>query len=430
MLKRLSVVLLLTSLQAVVAAKKPTGAELCPGEDRLTCLWRQKLPQAFVDEWIETLSQKSGRGLPIEAEIETGIDAILENHAILFTPEQDEIVAKLPKTPLYGKLKAWASFRRGLAAKEAMELLPKGHPWRGPLARTLTLAMARAGKVKDAIRILREEMEAVRKPWPDPRAMAPYALQLARFQYQFGDLDEAEKWYGLVPAHTPEYLKAQEELLWVWLRETKTEKLRGLLETLTLPIFADKFAPEIYVVRAVSNLKLCHYEDAKKDFDTFSEVNLKWAKPMEEAPRVAQPQRPPELDWYTTLVVKAIESRAKEAEQIKALGWSEPLKTVAANQQWLETVRVREYRRQWRNASTSLREAIIKMKFVKVELRQEIIDAVAITEETKHRQMARQNMQASLASELEGKDMVFPFDGTVWPDELFRLRSNAFNGCL
>ncbi len=428
MLKSLS--LLLCGLAFQVQGAQADA--FCQGSERLACLWNKQLAQTFVDEWLVSLKKKSGQGTALEAEIEKGIDALLEENGVLFTPAQEEIVSALPKTPLYGHLKAWTSFRRGLAAKESLDALPKLHPWRGRLARSVSLAMARNGMVRAAISLVGTEVEAAAASGKKVQAetLSENTLQLARLYYQYGDLDEAEKWYELVPVSTNSYLKAQEELLWVWLRKGNSERLRGTLASLTLPFFEDKLAPEIYVVRAISNLKLCHYEDSKKDFDAFVRVNEKWAKPMEEAPRLAAPPRPPELDWYTAMVERGLERREREVAAVKALGWTESAQALAANQAWLKGVLVKEYRRQWRNANAELREAIVKMRFVKVELHQEILRKHQVAEDTEFKRAAQKNVQASLSRDLQDKDLVFPYDGSVWPDELFRLRSNAFNGCL
>ena len=93
-----------------------------------------------------------------------------------------------------------------------------------------------------------------------------------------------------------------------------------------------------------------------------------------------------------------------------------------------------EYRRQWRNREHALSEAIRKMQFVKVELLSQLryfsklhrspSEPVA-SNDAKEKERAKTDL--NLASD---GDRSFPFDGVVWPDELFKLRSVAMGQCL
>ena len=95
-----------------------------------------------------------------------------------------------------------------------------------------------------------------------------------------------------------------------------------------------------------------------------------------------------------------------------------------------------EYRRQWRNRERELSEAIRKMEFVKVELLSELRFFAKLNGSASG---GTPSAQASEREKNEGKQLlasasdgaaVFPFDGVVWPDELFKLRSVAAGQCL
>ncbi len=405
--------------------------------ERLYCYWKLNLPHTFLNAYVAALSRKHGPKATLwtalENEVGPSLEGFLEKNGVIFTPEQERIIRSLPVSPAYNRLKAWTSFRKGIPAKEAMELLPKGHPWKAALSKTVTLALARKGKNREAIALIKAEMDAAAAVPFRKEVASVYALELARFLYQTGDIDEAEKWYDLVPIGTDEYVPARQELAWIWLRKGDAERLRGTIESLSTPVFDNKMDPELYAVRAVSNLKLCHYEKAQKDFEAFMTANRRWVRAMESAPEAAEPVRPPDVDWYVRLVDRAVASAEVEAEKLsdwKGGPWKKAAAGLSSEQRRLARVRASEYRRQWKNASASLREAIIKMRFVKVELMRQLDEVKMPSVETA---VARENQERAVArldEHVKDSDLVFPYDGVVWPDELFRLRSDASNRCL
>jgi len=405
--------------------------------ERLYCYWKLNLPHTFVNKYLSALSRKHGPKATLwaalEGEIGPSVEGILEKNGIVFTADQERVIRSLPASPINNRLKAWASLRKGLAAKEAMALLPKGHRWKAPLSKTVILALARKGKNRDAMALIRSEMDAAAAEPFRKEVASVYALELARFLYQAGDIDEAEKWYDLVPIGTDEYVPAREELVWIWLRKGDVENLRGTLETLSMPVFDNEMDTELFAVRAVSNLKLCHYEKAQKDFEAFLTANRRWVRAMETAPKAAEPVRPPVVDWYGRLVDRSLATLDREAEDLsdwKGGPWKKASAALVLERKRLAGVRSAEYRRQWKNAAAGLRESIIKMRFVKVELMRQLEEAKVVAGESEASKANQERAVALLDENLKGSDLVFPYDGVVWPDEMFRLRSDASNRCL
>src|SRR5699024_6961811 len=117
--------------------------------------------------------------------------------------------------------------------------------------------------------VLKRDLEPTLDMNGDPKALASHYLQVARLLYQAGALDAAESFYTRIPNGTPQYLEAREELTWVWLRKGDVAKLRGELVTLGSRVFDDQFQPEVHLVRAISNLKLCYYDEVEQDFRVF-----------------------------------------------------------------------------------------------------------------------------------------------------------------
>ena len=158
----------------------------------------------------------------------------------------------------------------------------------------------------------------------------------------------------------------------MWLRKGDGAKLRGALKSLSLPVFDDnRIAPERYVVRAISNVKLCYFGEAQKDLQKFLSDNTRWASAADTALKGRSPQRPPEPDWYTQLVEKAMAKREAEKAELSALGgyWelTEESKLMTEIER-LTDQRDREYRRQWRNYAFEIHQAIERLRFVKLDL--------------------------------------------------------------
>ncbi len=76
----------------------------------------------------------------------------------------------------------------------------------------------------------------------------------------------------------------------------------------------------------------------------------------------------------------------------------------------------------------TLKEAIRKMQFVKIELMTQVR---SLSSEATPVNLPPQPQRLSAAAELKEKgDQTFPFDGVGWADELFHLRSTAQARCL
>jgi tetratricopeptide (TPR) repeat protein len=317
--------------------------------------------------------------------------------------------------------------------------LPPGHPWRRELVRRAAYQLARRGDLRGAASLLEQELVTSRTD------SGSLALELARVRYAQGSLDEAERWYAKVPRDSSGYLSAQEELLWVRLRQGNTARVRGALESLSLSLFDDRLAPEVYAVRAISNLKLCYYGEAEKDFRSFLERNRQWAQKIQSATVAAVPPAPPEPDWYSHLLERAVSARAKERERIKSLiqdSITASLPAVGRQKHWrdaaerveiallrLHKAQDGEYRRQWKNAGVAVREAIRKMRFVKLELMSQLHQGLSPQPDSARAEEGRRKALASIQEESSSR-LSYPFDGVVWPDELFKLRSTASNQCL
>lgn len=418
-------------------------------------LWKLNLPRTFFSQWAQMISEpdylKSPFSVALEQTFSTGIESKLEALALLLEPEQEQAILKLDaaRGPHIAILHAWILSRRSIQGKTTLEALTAKTQLRLRLAETVAWGLAQRKDLAQAARVLKDHAEPVLKELQDPHAVSRYFLQLARLLYQAGAYEGAEDYYEKIPAGSPEYLKAREELTWVWLRMGDNQKLRGSLSTLALPIFKEQFAPEIELVSAVTNLKLCFYDAVQKDLDRFMEKNQPFARQIQSALSAASVPPGPEKDYFSELAERSL--AALQSEHQRLVAFSERsiesvLPAVGKQAHWerssqaleraIELSKKRlqsEYRRQWKNRAHALQEAIRKMKFVKVEylsqLRMLARKAASPSEPVAARQDSIQLSSASAVQRNEG-EIVFPFDGVIWNDELFRLRSLAQSKCL
>ncbi len=418
-------------------------------------LYKMNLPQTFADFWISNLERSSYRDSPVSTHLENtlatfGFDKWFSDSKIQLNEAQIAVVANLNaarSTPVL-TLKAYAAQRNGPKAKEMLTQLPKTHDMLVPLAKTAALMAAKAGDLATAGRTLKTYVEPYLQSKNDAVMWSQYNLQIARLLYQAGSMEGAAQFYQKIPRGSPDYLIAQEELGWVWLRTGTTDRLRGSLQTLSSEVFADRFQPEVYLVRAISNLKFCYYADVEKDFANFLKRNQSFAKEIDGALASNEPPVPHRVSTYAAWAKEALAMRQKESARIAELSQrsiSAVLPAVGVQSHWMEAGKAleratdqtkkmlaTEYRNAWNADRVALREAIRKMQFVRVELLSQLAlaangDQLGSSQSSASREGAAANAPKLVA---DAKDQVYPFEGVVWSDEMFRLRSLARGKCL
>jgi hypothetical protein len=419
-------------------------------------LWKLDLHRTFFSYWAQMISEpgflKSPFSIALEQVFAPGLERKLESLALVLEPEQEQAILKLdPSRGLQiTTLQAWLLSRRSIEGRATLEALTAKTELRLRLAETVAWGLAQRKDLAQAARVLKEHAEPVLKEIQDPHAVSRYFLQLARLLYQAGAYEGAESYYEKIPAGSPEYLKAREELTWVWLRMGDNQKLRGALSTLALPIFKEQFAPEIELVSAVANLKLCFYDAVQKDLDRFMSKNQDFARQIQSALSESLTPPGPEKDFYSDLAERSLAALQSEHVRLSTLSersieaalpavgqqahWERSMESLARTIEHSKKRLQAEYRRQWRNRAHAMQEAIRKMKFVKVEYLSQLRMLARKTAAPNAPVAASQqdSIQLSSASSVrrdEG-EIVFPFDGVIWNDELFRLRSLAQSRCL
>ncbi len=464
-----------TAAHLISAIEKKTPSHLSPLFKALEVyLYRQLgLGQTVVNSWISFASNKiflsHSMGITLSAVLaKDAFDWVMKT-APLLNAEQLAFLESVPASTnntMNLALKSWASLKRGLHTAPLLDKVPRLHPIKIPMARSVVIAYLKKGDVANAGRILKKHLAPVIRATNDINLMREHYLTIARLLYQVGMLEASEEFYQKIPNDTEDYLKAQTELAWVLLRRGEMGRLKGLLTTLGHNLFIDVFNPEIYLVRSIVNLKLCQYKAVHDDFNAFIANNKRWGKKIIEELKREDPGRPSidgndytalkgqtmmfirpnrkssiHDDYYIALYERGLDNLERELSIINdfkekslraalpAVGiqahWKKAANNIAAAKEHQAKRVSTEYRRFWKNRELVLREAIRKMRFVKVEMMgqlQEVQDIVGFKDGDK---------VSTVSSALQKKDQqVFPFDGIIWGDEMFRLYTEAESFCL
>ena len=415
----------------------------------LFALWKLKLGQSFWNEWFEMLRVKRFRNSEAFTALNLSIQEEIQQHfydwAIEIEATQAEFLFSeiTDKHPLYDTIRAHVLLRnvakRLQYAEDLFFRLPDTHPYYVPLAKTLALQFARIGNLGKSGSILKR-MEGHILSSKNPENIASYYLQIARLLYQSGNFAAARSFYQKVPKGSENFLAAREELAWVLLQMGEFGALRGGLQTFRMDIWKDRFLPEIHLVSAIGNLKLCFYSEVKKDFTLFLKKNRRWAKRIEEELKKPNPSKPTQQDFYIKMAEKALSQRLQELKVLEGLAkeslaaalpavgvqphWKAARKTMESFVERARKRQAQEYRRVWRSYRFVLQEAIRKMRFVKVELMGQLSQLASSHRKKKLKGNIKTKLVASNSS------MTFPFDGIVWPDEVFNLQSVTQGECL
>lgn len=412
----------------------------------LYCLYQLRLAQTWTEEWFDQRSTSLKADHPLVVALDQTLGPQLGNwlmqNAVLLTPERAAQAGETSDALLISQnLRAYSRLRGGKDALSVLQTLPMGHPLRYPLALTVSLALAKEGKLGEAGSLLKSQLEAEVLREHQPQRAVQYTLLLARLLYQAQAYDAAETYYRKVPQGSSEFIQARSELAWTLLRKGKMGDLMGEIASLTTGLFDDQFVPESYLIRAVTHLKTCQYAAVATDFDQFVSRYQGWAKKIE-----AQIQSPTESpfrqDFFLNLAENATQQRSQEAANLRGLGqrsieavlpavgiqkhWVDAQNRLEASLAYSEKQLQAERSRQWANRGSILREAIRKMRFVKIEAMSQMRSLVVQSPGAPSQDV----LPTTQSAPLRESDYQFPFDGVLWPDELFRLQGIATQRCL
>lgn len=131
----------------------------------------------------------------------------------------------------------------------------------------LVLAMAQGPDSGIAAKALAHLMKVPN----NPVSQDLMTMTAARLLYQNGFLDAAIKYYQKVPKSSDEWIDAQEEMAWAFIRKGEPQNAIALTKTLVNPVFAAQVGPEPIFLRALSLLKVCDYPGVVDTLKLFKE---------------------------------------------------------------------------------------------------------------------------------------------------------------
>ncbi len=427
---------------------------------RLASLARLGLVQSVVEEWVYSLSSwaQGPAGAQWSSILEVLLprwmtrnpaatwDQALLDRGVILNPEMENEIRALDSKRGVSvvSLQAYASLRKGEQGRKLLSLLSSDNRLKLPLAQTVSLAQARRGDLGAAAMTLKEHAEPALEKQKDFARVSSYLLQIARFLFQAGMWDESESYLRKIPNSAPEFLPSREELAWILLRKGDVSQLRGELASLSTQASLEQFQPELPVVRAISNLKLCSYGAVQEDFESFARDYGSWARRIDAAlASSGSIPAPASMDAFSRLAdlrVKALATEVSKLGELHARSLKTPMPSVVGRQGHWKSLESRmqkrlelarkleqaEYLRQWKNQKIMLGEAIRKLRFVKIEL----LHQIRIAEADARKGMDVVSTSQSGAVKAREGEVVFPLDGVLWPDEFFRIQSQVENRCL
>ena len=139
------------------------------------------------------------------------------------------------------------------------------HPRRSLIEWKLFLAMSLADRTKSAAKLLKQLM----LDSPSHIDKDIMWISVARLLFQNAYLSPAIAYYGKVPRKSEYWMIAQEEMAASYLRKGEPQNALAILMTLVDPKWSVHLTPETYFLKALAELKICHYPRLQKTFDGF-----------------------------------------------------------------------------------------------------------------------------------------------------------------
>ncbi len=435
---------------AMIPAVEATGSatfQNAVDAAHLYSLYRLNLGQSMMTSWMSAMEKDSFSASAAAFALDESmadLDQWLINKKIQISPVHEALIRKIgpSRHPNWLVLNAFALQRKGLLAEEVLSKLAVNSPFRPKLAMTVALAHARKGDLQNAAKTLKLFYEPWMSQAKDPISTSKYSLEIARMLYQIGAIDGAIQFYQKIPKGSPDYVTAREELSWCWLRQNQLSELRGNLATLNSALLNDQFRPESLLVKAISDLKMCRYQDVEKEMQQFVKQNQSWAKKIDAAIQAVEPPQPRVMDDYSRFAVGSLAAQTIELNELESLSnrsvsavfpavgrqkhWADQIQNLKLVMENTRKRQAEEFRRQWKTDRSILQESIRKMQFVKVEWLSQVsqIDGLMGKASTTDDQIN------SAKAKVDAKgEMSFPYDGVVWPDEVFKLKAVSNGQC-
>jgi len=388
--------------------------------------------QTFLSEWIDasTNAQWLGSELSLALDHVVGNQSskLLVNSGFFLTSKQSELLSQIEEVNLQinYSLQGFKALRTGKKATRWIGKLKEDDILRLYLSYSSVLSYARNGKLGASGKLIKKVVE----PWMEETEVTEqvslYYLTLGRLLYQAKAFEQAAVYYKLVPQTSQYFLQARTEHLWVSLQTRDFSSAMGELATLKLPIFEDRFYPEVFVVSAIGHTMLCEFTDARESINRFISTNKVWAKKIEENKKAETPAMINE-NFYITRARKSSKNILRELESLNSKEISRYNVSLTKKNDLIKMALVSESRRQWVNKEKILEGALYKMKFVRIEM---LSRMRALAEGLKDQIPNQDTISRYEAAPAKANQIIFPNDGMLWGDELFNMSAEVKNQCI
>ena len=424
------------ALAASYSVKADTSAKQeMLNASKLYLLWNLKLNQTYFNEWLSLNVDKKFYHSQFAHVIDqiTGRNASdwFVSNGIFLTKIQKSSLDKIKslKSLFNNSAQAIFNLRSGVAGLELIKRLPVNDKLRLRLGDSLILGYARKNELAKSAKLLKEIYEPVLSSETDVEKISSYYMLLARLLYQAKAYEASEHYYSLIPDDSKKFLSAQVEKLWISMRNSNLAKIKGDLKSLTMHMFEDQFLPEVFLVSAMANLKLCQFKDVEKNFNNYVRVQSKFAREIatnlkSESPRVINAD-----DYYLNYLINVENKNIKEQAQLKAINNVNMSKNLVVLTEIKKEALVQkniEIKRKWSNRQKMIESSMRKMRFVKVEF----LSMMRRLNSSLTSNTTNDTVNIKSSGIEKNNHLVFPYDGVLFGDELFNYQSDLKNLCL
>lgn len=293
-------------------------------------------------------------------------------------------------------------------------------------------------------------------------------ITAARFLYQNGYLEPALRYYQKVLRSSDYYFEAQEEAAWSYLRMGEPQNALAITKSLIRPEFSVEVGPETVYLHTLLNLKVCDYPEVIKNLNYFKVKYREKAKNLQKI--TGESESAPVLSYFNLAKKNSVnhklagglmrelprlitrdrkllqsiwawqdlELEAKVAGQIYAASISGSSSQVGFQARYeyfkksvesrMQVARSVSFNRVQILASEELKEIsdiLRKLHIVEVEVIQQLSLADRIIGATGDKKV---NVKVGRAAQSKDQ-LVFPFDGEIWFDELTNYSVDIKKGC-
>lgn len=406
--------------------------------------WKLKLSHAFLEHWTELAANqqiiRSELGIALDQVVGKKASSWILKNGLVFTKEQNQRLSKIEneESLINFALQAWKNQRQGEKSIKWVNKLELNNPLRIKLIYTAITDFANKGKLGLSGQLIKKAIEPYIETSESESDISYYYLTLGRLLYQAKAYEASEEYYSYIPVTSEYFLQAQVESSWSAIQRNDMSKAKGQLASLNLELFNDKFIPDVYLTNAIVNLKTCQFQEVQKSLNKFVEVNSIWAKKIEENLKSSEPVLT-QKSVYTEAIRKHKLSLRAESQLLKNIFTNKIVNSdvslkvfsdkLKANYQksslWVKMKEYEENIAMWKNKSKMLEDAIYRMKFVRIEFLSQMRNfALNIP--------LRNTDEVSTYSSAPRRhnQLVFPNDGNVWGDDLFRMTAQVENLCM